>query len=79
MTADDKRIADLVSKVEQARAYVQSCERAVEYGMANRMGRGSADDRVGLYYAECAFEGAQMDLCDELYDEAAAMNMEWAA
>ena len=79
MTADDQRIAGLVSKVEQARAYVQSCERAVEYGMANRMGRGSADDRVGLYYAECAFEGAQMDLCDELYDEAAAMNLERAA
>ena len=79
MTADDKRIADLVSKVEQARAYVQSCERAVEYGMANRMGRGSADDRVGLYYAECAFEGAQMDLCDELIEEARAMDLERAA
>lgn len=79
MTADDKRISELVTKVERSRAFVQSCERAVEYGMANRMGRGSADDRVGLYYAECAFEGAQLDLCDELYDEAAAMDMERAA
>ena len=76
MTADDKRIADLVQTIEERRAQVKRIEESIAYNKRYRMGRGCADDRVGLYYAECALEGAQQDLGDELIDEARAMDLE---
>lgn len=79
MTADDKRISDLVKVVDQRRAQIKSIEASIDYNKRYRMGRGCADDRVGLYYAECALESAQLDLGDELIEEARAMDLERAA
>jgi hypothetical protein len=79
MTAHEAIIRELVAKVETARASVAACNRSIENAMTFRMGRGAADYRVSLYYAECELEGAQQDLADELYDEARAMDLEAAA
>ena len=79
MTARDAIIRELVAKVEKARAYVKSIERSIAWCKQYQMGRGAADDRVALYYAESDLEGAMQDLGDELYAEALAMDLELAA
>ncbi len=79
MTSDDKRIAELVAIVDARRDQIKRIEEGIAYKKRYRMGRGAADDRVGLYYAECELEVAQLDLADELIEEARAMDMERAA
>lgn len=79
MTADDKRIDELVKEIDARRDQIKRIEESLAYNKRFRMGRGCADDRVGLYYAESALEGLQQDLCDELIDEARALDMERAA
>ena len=78
MTADDKRISELVTKVETARDFVKRIEDRIAWAKKNQHGRGAADSRVGLYYAECELEAAQLELGDELFDEAAALYL-WRA
>lgn len=79
MTDQDKRLSGLIHEIHQRRAQIVSIHASIARAKREAWGRGAADDRVGLYYAECALEEAQLNLCDELYDEAAAMDLERAA
>lgn len=79
MTADDKRIADLVAKVEKAIDHVKGTNERIAWCEREQHGRGASDYRVGLYYAECELEGLMLDLGDELIEEARALDMERAA
>lgn len=79
MTDQDKRLAGLIHEIDQRRAQIVSIHASIARAKRFNHGRGAADDRVGLYYAECALEAAQQDLGDELYDEARSMDLERAA
>ena len=73
MTADVGRIAELVTKIHSQWDLITRIHADIAYAKRYNHGRGCADDRVGLYYAECALEEALLDLGDELFDEAASM------
>lgn len=79
MTDRDAIIRDLIAKVDAARDHIRRIEESIAHRQRFNHGLGCADDRVGLYYAECALEGFQRDLGDELYDEARLMDLGWAA
>ena len=74
MTATDKRTAEIVAKIDQCKAQIVTIKRNIIHAELYRMGRGACDDRVGLYFAECALEELQLDLGDELYDDAWTMD-----